>query len=398
MKLKAWALAGVSAALLAMPAVAHHSFAMFDNSQTLHKNGAVTGFEWINPHVWLHVEVDGQVWSFEAGSTGQLQQTNWTPESVAIGETLDVGFHPLKDGSNGGQLLEITKPDGTYLCQGGDCRERMEAASAAGQQLASLQATEPAPVAPAPAAPVEAKPIPDFAGFWHRRGEFPSTWEVPEDPALRPGPLVNTITGADAGLIWVADHTSPLLLPWNAEYLRARGEQELIEVNNVAHNICWPSGVPQVSNLREPLQILQSADQVTILYQRNHTIRRIYMNQGHPENVTPSWYGHSVGHYEGDVLVVDTIGLREGTGVDRFNTQHTEKLRVVERFQIIEGGQALRVTFMVEDPGAFTQPWYGQATYRQDAAFREVVCAENPRDITADNGEFPIPFDDTPDF
>jgi hypothetical protein len=114
--------------------------------------------------------------------------------------------------------------------------------------------------------------------------------------------------------------------------------------------------------------------------------------------VTPSWYGHSVGHYEGDVLVVDTIGLREGTGVDRFNTQHTEKLRVVERFQIIEGGQALRVTFMVEDPGAFTQPWYGQATYRQDAAFREVVCAENPRDITADNGEFPIPFDDTPDF
>ena len=123
-------------ALLAVPAwgpaLGHHSFAMFDNSQTVKLSGTVTDFEWINPHVWLHVEIDSQggpaVWSFEAGSTGQLQQTNWTPESVAIGDTLEVGFHPLKDGSNGGQLLDITKADGTYLCQGAACRERLREA------------------------------------------------------------------------------------------------------------------------------------------------------------------------------------------------------------------------------------------------------------------------------
>ena len=398
MNFRVLGLAGVSVSLFAVPAIAHHSFAMFDNSRTVHMEGTVTDFEWINPHVWLHISAPDesgteQTWSFEAGSTGQLQQTNWTPESVAVGDTLDVGFHPLKDGSNGGQLLDVTKEDGTYLCQGGDCRERLE-------QQASLQTTAPAPAAPAPAAPAEAKPLPDFVGYWQRRGEFPSTWEIPEDPAHRPGPLVNTTEGPERGLIWVADHTNPILLPWNAEYLRARGEQELVEVNTVAHNICWPSGVPQVANLREPVQFLQSEDQVTIIYQRDHTVRHVYLNQKHPENVTPSYYGHSIGHYEGDTLVIDTIGLKEGTGVDRFNTQHTEQLHVVERYRLIEDGTAMRVNFVVEDPGAFTGPWYGQATYRSETGpIGEVVCAENNRDVTNGvDGEYPIPRDETPDF
>lgn len=130
MRLKTLALAGAAAALFAFPAIAHHSFAMFDQSQTVHLEGTVSDFEWINPHVWLHVSVtaeDGseQVWSFEAGSTGQLSQSFWTPDAVAVGDQIEVGFHPLKDGSNGGQLLEITKADGTNLCQGAACRERL---------------------------------------------------------------------------------------------------------------------------------------------------------------------------------------------------------------------------------------------------------------------------------
>jgi len=126
MNLRMLGMAGLTASLFALPALGHHSFAMFDNSQTVKLSGAVTGFEWINPHVWLHVEVEGQVWSFEAGSTGQLMQSNWTAESVAVGDQLEVGFHPLKDGSNGGQLLDVTKADGTFLCQGAACRARLE--------------------------------------------------------------------------------------------------------------------------------------------------------------------------------------------------------------------------------------------------------------------------------
>lgn len=130
MKIKTLALAGAATVLFAVPSLAHHSFAMFNQAETVEIEGTVTNFEWINPHVWLHITVaaeDGseQVYSFEAGSPRQLSQSFWGEDSVAPGERIEVQFHPLKDGSNGGQLLEITKADGTNLCQGADCRERL---------------------------------------------------------------------------------------------------------------------------------------------------------------------------------------------------------------------------------------------------------------------------------
>jgi hypothetical protein len=73
--------------------------------------------------------------------------------------------------------------------------------------------------------------------------------------------------------------------------------------------------------------------------------------------VKPSWYGESVGHYEGDTLVVDTIGLNNKSFVDHFRTPHTEKLRVVERWRLIEGGNKLEVHVTVTDPDTFNQPW-----------------------------------------
>ena len=126
----AMSVAGIAASFLTLPAIAHHSFAMFDASQDVTLSGTVTDFEWLNPHVWLHVSVAGedgteQVWSFEAGSTGQLSQSFWTRDSVVAGDVIEVQFHPLKDGSNGGQLMDITKADGTNLCQGADCRDRL---------------------------------------------------------------------------------------------------------------------------------------------------------------------------------------------------------------------------------------------------------------------------------
>jgi hypothetical protein len=130
MTLRTLALAGVAASLFALPALAHHSFAMFDQATTTSVSGTVMELEWINPHVWLHIEVtkdDGSTeeWSFEAGSTGQLSQSFWTADSVQPGETINVNFHPLKDGSNGGQLIDVTKDDGTWLCQGAACRDQL---------------------------------------------------------------------------------------------------------------------------------------------------------------------------------------------------------------------------------------------------------------------------------
>jgi len=120
-------LAGTAAVLLAGPSLAHHSFAMLDVHKTSSLEAMVKEFEWINPHVWLHVTVMGAegrpvTWSFEAGGPGQLAVVGWTPETLKPGDAITVGFHPMRDGSYGGQLLDVTFPDGRKMCQGAACR------------------------------------------------------------------------------------------------------------------------------------------------------------------------------------------------------------------------------------------------------------------------------------
>ena len=120
MNLKALGLAGVTAALLAAPAFAHHSFAMFDAETTFEFQGTVKEFQWTNPHSWLQVMVENEQgqeveWSLEMGSPGGLARSGWRPRTVVPGDQVTVTLHPLKDGSPGGQLLTVTLPDGTLM-------------------------------------------------------------------------------------------------------------------------------------------------------------------------------------------------------------------------------------------------------------------------------------------
>jgi len=120
MTIRSAALAGLVAALLAAPALAHHSFAMFDADKTVELSGTVKELQWTNPHSWLQVMVesaDGKSieWSLEMGSPGALARTGWRPRTVVPGDKVTVSIHPLKDGSSGGQLLTVTLPDGRTL-------------------------------------------------------------------------------------------------------------------------------------------------------------------------------------------------------------------------------------------------------------------------------------------
>jgi len=92
---------------------------------------------------------------------------------------------------------------------------------------------------------------------------------------------------------------------------------------------------------------------VLIIYAGNQEIRRVYLNVPHTRNPKPSWYGESVGHYEGDMLIVDTIGTNAKTYVDNYRTPHTEKLHVVERYRLVDGGNILEANISVEDPDTF---------------------------------------------
>jgi hypothetical protein len=120
MKVKTLGLAGVGFCLLVAPALAHHSFAMFDATTTLEFKGTVKEFQWTNPHSWLQVDVPSEQgdmveWSLEMGSPGGLARSGWRPRTVVPGDEVTVTLHPLKDGSPGGQLLTVMLPDGTLM-------------------------------------------------------------------------------------------------------------------------------------------------------------------------------------------------------------------------------------------------------------------------------------------
>jgi hypothetical protein len=149
--------------------------------------------------------------------------------------------------------------------------------------------------------------------------------------------------------------------------------------------------------LNGPILLLPGPEIFTILYTRMTQPRFIHVNGTHPDDLTPSYHGHSVGHWEGDSFVVDTIGFNADTPIDMFATPHTEMLHVVERYSLTDGGETLRVDVLVEDQGAFTTPWRTYVNYGEpNEPWLEFICQENNR--YPDGSLVPLPVDETPDF
>ena len=282
------------------------------------------------------------------------------------------------------------------------------------------------PVAPASGAHTAAA-IPDFSGTWAY--QFCCGFQP---PLSGPGPVANRSRRNDASdrYQYIGDYTNPILKPAAAEVVKRHGELESGGVPlPTPRNHCWPEGVPFIfSNFG--MQILQQPDKLTILYDHDHQVRHVRLNQPHPAQVTPSWYGDSVGHYDGDTLVIDTIGIKIGpvSMIDWYGTPYTNALHVVELYRLIDneaakeaeergvrvvgrvGGangleldpnyrdEALQLQFTVEDEGVFTMPWSATITRRRSSSeWPEFVCVENP------HGYFPgkhaaVPTADKPDF
>ena len=122
---KALCLAAFATAAFAGPALAHHSFSMFDQQKVVTLSGTVKELEWVNPHSWLRLMVENQQthleqqWSIELASTGQQARIGWNPQTVRPGDKITIEINPLRDGARGGTLLLITLPDGTKLGHGG---------------------------------------------------------------------------------------------------------------------------------------------------------------------------------------------------------------------------------------------------------------------------------------
>jgi len=191
------------------------------------------------------------------------------------------------------------------------------------------------------------------------------------------------------------------LMPWAIEALKKQNALVLANRNGETRQArCWEVGVPDIHEAPWEWYFIQTPKEVVIVQAgANQTVRRIYLNVPHSKNVKPSWYGESVGHYEGgDTLVVDTVGLSDRTFVDGYRTPHTTRLHVVERFKITNGGKTLEASFTADDAGTFYKAWGAlRPRDRVQAAWEEQACPVNNDDIFH-QGFDPVPTADKPDF
>jgi len=270
-----------------------------------------------------------------------------------------------------------------------------------------------------------ATPIPDFSGIWGRTAM--------DHEALLSGPSpvinMNRLPGGTSDPQRPAgDYHNPILNPQAAEVLRKRGEGVLNgKPFSSPSNQCAPYPPPYIFAVQLGMKLLQGRNAITILYSYDQQVRYVRLNATHPTHVTPSSKGDSIGHYEGDTLVIDTIGIKAGplAMVDRYGTPFSEALHVVERYRLIDAreareaaerhekkaghlrgavdidpdyGKGLQLIFTVEDANVFVMPWSASITYRRATNdWPELVCAENTHEYYAGTAT-KVPQADKPDF
>jgi len=176
----------------------------------------------------------------------------------------------------------------------------------------------------------------------------------------------------------VADLSNPNLTQWAKDELKKSNDKVangFAMYNRTSR--CWEPGVPVLNTSPGRTYFMQKPNEVLILWQRDQIVRHVYLNQKHSANPKPSWNGESVGYYDGDTLVVDTIGLSTNSFVDNYRTPHGDKLHVIERFRKIEDGKKLEVEMTMDDPQTFVKPW--KALHRWSL---DTTQAKGPGNVT----------------
>ena len=177
------------------------------------------------------------------------------------------------------------------------------------------------------------------------------------------------------------------MTPWAAEIFQAnrkgvirgpwdRGNDDIDPTHS-----CFPYGPTRMFTTPRPWEIRQLPDVVLIFYEGDHWVRRVYMDgRVHPDGYPLTWMGHSIGKYDGDTLVVDTIGLNDTTWIDGLGHPHSEALRLVERFRRLNH-DTLEYELTVDDPKAYTKPWTAKKVFqlmpRGFDIMEQVICEEH---------------------
>jgi hypothetical protein len=345
--------------LVAGSAGAHHSFGTFLMNENIELKGVVAKFDYVNPHAWLHVDVtgaDGKTAEYrcEMRSATTLRRSGWTPEMFAAGTRVTVQGSPDRVDPHACYVSSLIFADGTKLDRYG---QRIEA-----QPLAERAART-------------ASGEPNIAGDWAQeqlvmtdpRGLNGTLVPLSKAGTFAPGGVPEgqrEIAGA-RGTPEANSGGLPLNRPppRAAVALTDAGKAEMDKLVALPRAVrsCLPGSIVSDWGGEGVNRITQGADTIKLQYGRLGLERTIYMKlAAHPANAVPSRAGHSIGRWENDVLVVDTVGFLPGTLTG--TTPHSDKLHVVERFTLDATTMALKREYTAEDPAYFTAAFSGADT------------------------------------
>jgi hypothetical protein len=215
----------------------------------------------------------------------------------------------------------------------------------------------------APQQPPASKSVPDLTGIWVRR-------PIPPPPGL-PKPDPTAGRGAGNPDSYGFTPNIPEMTPWAEEkYKLVRaGTKDPYEMKPEApdselYPYCLPGGFPRLFTVPFPIRIVQTPDIIIMLSEYESAVRQIYMDgRKHVSGAPPTYMGDSIGHWEGDTLVVDTVNIDDVSWIDNLGHPHSDVLRVTERIQRPDHN-TLQIDFTFEDPKAYTKPWTGKKTFR----------------------------------
>ena len=234
-----------------------------------------------------------------------------------------------------------------------------------------------------------------------QRGGRGAQEEVPATPSggpiyTPPSPAMN-ISG-----VWWTESYSPKIqlvgggeLPYNdkgkAEYAKNIAALKNGTMKDEARHLCVPDGLPRLLGNPYPFQIIQTPGQVTMAYELNHVIRIVPMDKpmpnAHELEVAPYFSGHSVAHWDGDTLVIESAGFNDKTFLDALGSPHSDAMTTVERVRKVSE-TTLEDVITVTDPEMFTRPWSARFVYdlHPEARIEDYVCGEKHRDISKVRG------------
>lgn len=315
----------ISLCVMTLPAIAHHSRAIYDPERVVTIEGVVTKYEWANPHVTVYVETetdsgDAVVWAFEGGATTFMKGRGWSSDMLAPGDHVVVEGHPLRTpGATTADVSSIRTPRITL--------------NENGVVTAALEEGEPA-----------ALKADDLSGIWF----------VPQNPTY------GQFTSASA---------LPLT-PKGAAALETYDDRTMNPQND-----CRDRTAPWL--MAWGVHKIEVSDRLISIRTEYDTVERtVHMNVASHDGAAITTHGHSIGRWEGEVLVVDTTHFSDHrTGNARGVPSGSQK-HLVERFELNPDGKALTYRFELEDPEYLSAPITGvlQSAYRPDLGFEPIEC------------------------